>query len=220
MVLSANFTAVVFSGGVVFGALGSLGLLAAQELRPLENRVEWKLADEGAWKWDGEGEASVLSLVRQSEHRPKVRSPFNLAWFEGAEWGSFVLTAEVRLDLFNDGNNDLCVAFGKVGETKFYYAHLGQKADGVHLQIHVVDDADRRAITEERVDVLPWEPEKWHQVRLERDVESGSVKVWFDGREVLSATDATFGKGRIGLGSFDDLGSFRNVVIGEKQKED
>jgi hypothetical protein len=35
-----------------------------------------------------------------------------------------------------------------------------------------------------------------------------------DGNQlVLEASDQCFGKGRIGLGSFDDLGAFRNIVV-------
>jgi hypothetical protein len=176
-------------------------------------RENWVFADEGAWEWTGGGAESVLSLRRQSEFTPKVRSPFNLAWFEGGEWGSFTLTAEVRLDLFNAGNNDVCIAFGKGSETKFYYAHLGEKADKVHLQLHLVNDADREKITGAGAEALPWEQGKWHLVKLVRDIGAGTITVWFDGKQVLAAVDKTLGKGKIGLGSFDDLGSFRNLEI-------
>lgn len=183
------------------------------QVKPLLERGFWNFGDADAWEWQGEGEGTVLSLVRQSDFKPKVRSPFNLAWFSGGEWDSFTLTAEVRLDLFNDGNNDVCIAFGKQDETKFYYAHLGESADAVHLQLHIVNDADRKKITATGAKELPWEKGKWHKVKLVRDAETGTIAVWFDGVEILSAVDKTFGKGRIGLGSFDDLGSFRNVVI-------
>lgn len=195
---------------LLFCAMGAAG---AAETKPLEDRAKWVLADPAAWEWTGEGAETVLSLKKQSAFKPKVRSPFNLAWFTGGEWDSFTLTAEVRLDLFNNGNNDVCIAFGKESDTKFYYAHLGEKADKVHLQLHVVNDADRKSITASGAETLPWKPEIWHKVRIDRDVESGSIVVQFDGIEVLRATDKTLGKGGIGIGSFDDLGSFRNVAI-------
>jgi hypothetical protein len=83
----------------------------------------------------------------------------------------------------------------------------------VHLHLHVVNQADRKAITTMRAKVLPWRPNHWHPIKLEHDASSGSIKVWFDDQVVLEARDKTFGKGRIGLGSFDDLGAFRKVVI-------
>jgi hypothetical protein len=192
---------------------GAMGAAAAAETKPLEDRDKWTFADPAAWAWTGEGQESMLSLKRQSDFRPKVRSPINLAWFTGGEWGSFTLTADVRLDLFNNGNNDVCIAFGKESDTKFYYAHLGEKADKVHLQLHLVDDADRKAITVSGTEKLSWEPGKWHQVRIDRNIETGSIIVWFDGAEVLRSVDKTLGEGAVGIGSFDDLGSFRKLVI-------
>jgi len=183
------------------------------QTHPLAEKERWTFGDQTAWEWTGAGDEAVLALKKQSDFKPKVRSPFNLAWFTGGQWDSFTLTAEVRLDLFNKGNNDVCIAFSKESDTKFYYAHLGEKADAVHLQLHLVNDADRKAITVKGADTLPWKPETWHQVKVTRNGADGTIKVWFDGQEVLAAADKTLGNGGIGLGSFDDLGSFRNVRI-------
>jgi hypothetical protein len=38
------------------------------------------------------------------------------------------------------------------------------------------------------------------------------MKVWFDDQLLLEAAYKSFGKGRRGLVSFDDLGAFRNIV--------
>ena len=180
---------------------------------PLQQRDLWQFEDSTAWEWQGEGEALTLVLKKSSHYKPKVRRPFNLAWFGGKEWGSFTLTCEARLDVFNKGNNDICIAFAGRGESEFYYAHLGETADAVHLNLHVVNQADRKAITTNRAKTLPWKPDHWHPIKLVHDASSGSMQVWFENELVLEASDRTFGKGRIGLGSFDDLGAFRNVAI-------
>ncbi len=190
--------------------MAASSLLAEQAL---QQRVQWQLEDPAAWEWQGQGEATTLILKKPSQYKPKVRRPFNLAWFGGAEWNSFTLTCEARLDVFNKGNNDVCIAFGGRGESEFYYAHLGETADGVHLQVHVVNQADRKAITTNRAKTLPWKPDHWHPIKLVRDASSGSIQVWFEDQLVLEASDTTFGKGRIGLGSFDDLGAFRKLTI-------
>lgn len=181
-------------------------------LHPLLQHDQWQFEDPAAWEWQGEGAETTLVLKKPSQYKPKFRRPFNLAWYGGA-WESFTLTCEARLDSFNQGNNDVCLAFGGTDGSQFYYAHLGEKADGVHLQLHVVNNADRKAITTSRAETLPWKPGHWHSIKLARDAASGSIKVWFDGQLVLQATDKTFGKGRIGLGSFDDLGAFRQVTV-------
>jgi hypothetical protein len=169
-----------------------LCLMAASSLlaeHPLQQCAQWQLEDPAAWEWQGEGEATTLILKKPSHYKPKVRRPFNLAWFGGAEWDSFTLTCEARLDVFNKGNNDVCIAFGGRSESEFYYAHLGETADGVHLQLHVVNHADRQAITTNRAKTLPWQPNHWHQIKLMRDAASGSIKVWFDTQLVLEASD-------------------------------
>ncbi len=195
-------------------ALGvCLSAAADTAQRPLLQRDHWQFEDPAAWEWQGDGAETTLVLKKPSQYKPKFRRPFNLAWFGGAEWDSFTLTCEARLDVFSKGNNDVCIAFGGVGDSEFYYAHLGEKADGVHLQLHVVNNADRKAITTKRAETLPWEPGHWHAIKLVRDAASGGIQVWFDGKLVLEASDKTFGKGRIGLGSFDDLGAFRNVIM-------
>ena len=197
-------------------AMFLLCFMAASSLlaeHPLQQRAQWQLEDPAAWEWQGEGEETTLVLKKPSQYKPKVRRPFNLAWFRGAEWESFTLTCEARLDVFNKGNNDVCIAFSGRGESEFYYAHLGGAADGVHLQVHVVNQADRQAITTNRAKALPWKPDHWYPIKLVRDASSGSIKVWFENELVLEASDKTFGKGRIGLGSFDDLGAFRKVTI-------
>jgi hypothetical protein len=190
---------------------------AAEPVRLLDDPKAWTLPDPKAWVWEDSDPGKVLRLKQQSDFKSEVRRPRNIAWYEGRTWGAFTLTAEVRLDLFNDGNNDLCIAFGQTSETRFYYAHLGQSADGVHLHIHLVDDADRKPITQTRVDVLPWEPQRWHKLVLERDPDAGTIRVQFDDIEVLVAEDRTLGEGKIGVGSFDDLGAFRAIEVAERK---
>jgi DNA-binding beta-propeller fold protein YncE len=208
-----GFTSLVHSAlGLVLIATHSLQAAEA-ELRPLLQRDQWQFEDPAAWEWQGDGNATTLVLRKPSHYTPKVRRPFNLAWFGGAEWGSFTLTCEARLDVFNKGNNDLCIAFAERSDSEFYYAHLGETADAVHLQLHLVNNADRKPITTNRAKALPWQPNHWHHIKLVRDASSGGVKIWFDDELVLEGIDKTFGKGRLGLGSFDDLGAFRNVVI-------
>jgi len=83
-----------------------------------------------------------------------------------------------------------------------------------------VDHADRKAITATRTVGTPWEPDRWHRLKLVHDAASGSITIYFDDMEkpVLTAHDKTLDHGWIGLGSFDDLGKFRNLEIrGEKK---
>lgn len=188
---------------------------AALEQDLFTDPARWSFGDKKAWKWEGENQNRVLRLIAQNTEKPKYRSPFNLAWFEGREWKDFTLTVECRLTKFDAGNNDLCIAFGRAAENRFYYAHLGEKADEPHHQIHLVDNADRKPITAFRTAGTAWKEGQWHRVKIVRNTSTGDIGVYFDDMEkpVLTAQDKTLEWGQIGLGSFDDLGEFRNVRI-------
>jgi hypothetical protein len=197
------------------------GLLSAAEpVRPLDTPAAWSFADPSAWVWSQEDGQSVLTLKQQQAYKPPFRSPFNLAWLKTTDWKSFTLTVEGQLTKFDAGNNDLCIAFARGDDARFYYAHLGEKADANHHQLHLVDRADRRPITATRTGGTPWQPGQWHRLKLVHDTVKGMITVFFDDMEkpVLTAQDKTLDHGWIGLGSFDDLGKFRNLRIqGEKK---
>jgi hypothetical protein len=182
-------------------------------IEPLQDVQNWRFEDPAAWDWQIQEGVTTLVLEKPSHYKPEFRRPLNLAWYQGNSFDSFVMSGELRLDSFNQGNNDLCLAFGRVDESKFYYAHLGESADNVHLHLHIVDQADRRAITTDRGKTIPWRPNQWHRFKLVRDSSDGRIAVWFEDQLILESIDKTFTHVEIGLGSFDDLGAFRNVVI-------
>jgi hypothetical protein len=198
----------------------ALPLFGAETLRPLEDRAAWKFTDAAAWSWGKEGDSAVLSLKKASAYVPPFRSPFNLAWLTTADWKSFTLTVDGRLTKFDAGNNDLCIAFGRQADDKFYYAHLGETADAVHHQIHIVNHADRKPITVTRTGGNAWKEGTWHKLKVVHNAATGEMAVYFDDmmKPALTAKDTTFDHGWIGLGSFDDLGEFKNLEIQGERK--
>lgn len=199
---------------LLFCAL-AVSSLAAELVRPFDQPSAWQFGDPAAWKWSEESGTRVLTLHQPQVFKPKVRSPFNLAWFPSQDWKSFTLTMEARLTKFDASNNDLCIAFARQDDTRFCYAHLGVRADGVHHQIHLVDNADRRAITATRTAGTPWKPGTWHRLKVVHDANAGKIAVYFDdmSKPVLTAEDKTLTHGWVGVGSFDDLGQFRNLEV-------
>jgi hypothetical protein len=55
----------------------------------------------------------------------------------------------------------------------------------------------------------------WYHVQLVHDGNRGSVQVSVDGKPVpaLYAVDMSLRSGKVGLGSFDETGDFKNVKI-------
>jgi hypothetical protein len=77
----------------------------------------------------------------------------------------------------------------------------------------IVNDAPRKAITQNK-NKVPWDVE-WHKVMVRRDSTKGTIEIFFDDMEkpIMTANDKTFGKGRIGIGSFDDMNDFDDIVL-------
>ena len=156
----------------------------------------------------------VLELFQASKYEPKVRSPLNIALRREAELDGFVLDVKVRSTTRDYGHRDLCLIFGYVDPSHFYYVHIAKEADPHANSIFLVDGKPRVSIAETRTKGTAW-TDGWHDVRLKRDPGSGLIEVFFDDmtHPVMTAHDKTFAHGRIGLGSFDDTGMFDDLVV-------
>jgi len=174
----------------------------------------WILLDPETWKLTTrDGNTTMEITERKSAYQPPVRSPGHVALVRDLEVENFEITFRVRSTLDTGNHRDCCVFFGYQDDQHFYYVHLGAKPDPHSGQIMIVNGAPRLALTEnERL--TPWD-DQWHQVRVTRNVKTGVIKVFFDDmtKPHMQVTDKTFGKGMVGIGSFDDLNEFDDIVI-------
>ena len=143
-----------------------------------------------------------------------MRSPHHIALIRDVRVADFELTFRVRSTKDTGAHRDCCVFFGYQSPEKFYYVHLGARPDPHSGQIMIVNDAPRKAITKNE-NQTPWKNETWHRVKLVRDTASGKIEIYFDDMSTphISVVDKTFGKGRIGIGSFDDMNDFDDIVL-------
>ena len=173
---------------------------------------QWTFSDESAWKRTDEG---LLSLHQKaSNYKPPHRSPLHFALLTATTSGSFSMDVSVRSTHEDYGHRDVCLFFGYQGPDKFYYVHLGKVADEHCNQIFIVNESDRKKISATSNAGTPWD-DQWHQVRIERNVDTGEIRVYFDDMTTptMTANNKTFVDGQFGLGSFDDTADFDNLVI-------
>lgn len=174
----------------------------------------WEMLDPQTWKLaTHEGSKAIEITDRKSEYSPPVRSPLHVALIKGLELESFELRFRVKSTLDTGNHRDCCVFFNYIDDQHFYYVHLGARPDPHSGQIMIVNEAPRLALTKNE-NRTPWD-DQWHDVKLTRDATTGDIAIYFDEMETphMQVSDKTFGKGRIGLGSFDDLDAFDDVVI-------
>jgi hypothetical protein len=174
----------------------------------------WEKLDPATWSVaDREGNKTLEITARNSDYKPPVRSPGHVALIKNLQLGNFDITFKVRSTKDTGNHRDCCVFFGYQDDLHFYYVHLGAKPDPHSGQIMIVKEAPRLAMTDnERL--TPWD-DQWHSVRVARNINTGSIKVYFDDMTTphMEVVDKNFGAGRIGIGSFDDLNEFDDVVV-------
>lgn len=166
-------------------------------------------------KWilaDGK-QGKALEFTGISEYEPSFRSPHTIGLITTMQLGSFILEADLLPTGKEYGHRDMCVIFGLQDPSHFYYSHIATKMDDNAHQIMLVNEAPRKKISSFTTEGVAWGQNEWHKVRVERNIETGSVKIYFDDKLIQETTDKTFGAGYIGFGSFDDAGKVDNIRI-------
>jgi len=176
---------------------------------------KWQPMDPAQWKIGEDGENKVLHLhKKKSAYRPKVRSPHNYALIKDVVVSDFVLDLKMKSTHKDYGHRDLCLFFGHQDGSHFYYVHMALKADPHAHSVFLVNGKPRVSIAKDRTKGLVW-GEKWHDVRIVRSVKDGAIKVYFDDmtKPIMIAEDKNFVWGRVGVGSFDDIGMYDQIVL-------
>ena len=174
----------------------------------------WQESDPKAWRVLKVEGGHVFNQFQQSKVKTPVRSPFNRALLRDFTVGDFVLEARLQSTTKDYGHRDLCLFFGYQDDAHLYYVHLGKKADAHANSIFLVNNKDRVSIAQKRTAGTDW-TDGWHKARVVRDVAAGTIRVYFDNMDqpVMEAIDKTFTWGKVGLGSFDDTGSFDDIRL-------
>ena len=186
--------------------------------------AKWEPMDPKAWKIAEEDGNKVLSMFAKSKYKTKVRSPFNFGVLRDVVVGDFVLDLRMQSKTKDYGHRDLCLFFGYQDPTHFYYVHMALRADANAHTVMIVDGKPRVTLIKDigkdiggevfRTKGLVW-GDGWHKVRLVRKADTGLIEVYFDDmtKPIMRAKDTTFAWGRIGVGSFDDIGNYDDIVL-------
>ena len=191
-------------------------LLYLQRMGRESSIQDFAFSDPSAWRYrQGGQEQPALELFRQSQYEPPHRSPLNIALVDGQKFGNFVVDMTVQQTGREYGHRDLCLFFGFQDPSHFYYTHISTQTDDHAHNIFRVNGAPRIKISTSTTSGHDWGKKQWHNVRIQRDVETGSIKVFVNdmAQPIMTANDRTFGHGWIGWGSFDDTGMVSNIRI-------
>ena len=207
-------TAVLVCGGCNLGLMSSKMPVVFEADFEHGSMAAWEPTDPDAWRIEEGRGGKVLSQFKASDYKPPVRSPHNMNLIEDVEVGSFVLELKMHSTTKDYGHRDLCLFFGHQDPSHFYYVHIANQSDAHANSIFIVDGEPRVSIAETRTEGTKWD-EQWHTVRLVREVEMGTIEVFFDNMDtpIMTAQNERFKHGRVGVGSFDDTGQFDDIVL-------
>jgi len=174
----------------------------------------WQATDPAAWRIEDARGGKVLALHKQSDYKPEVRSPVNINLIKDVVVGSFELELQMHSTTRDYGHRDMCLFFGHQDPSHFYYVHIANQSDPHANSIFIVNGEPRISIAKTRTEGTKWD-ENWHAVRLVRDVEEGTIEVFFDdaAEPIMTAVDHNFKWGKVGVGSFDDTGQFDAICL-------
>jgi hypothetical protein len=192
--------------------LTSWALAAADRIHVVKN--DWTVPAASDWKVEEQSGVSVLHLIAPRGPLPGPRRPIEFALAETPEFRAVTVELDAR-----PLGRSLIVVFAYRNAAHFDYAHLSidpATKQPVHNGVFHVYGGERVRISSEAGPAAFAATNRWYHVRLVYDGKSGAVQVTVDGRRpipALHAIDLSLSSGRVGIGSFDETGDFKNVKI-------
>jgi hypothetical protein len=173
----------------------------------------WTVPAASDWNVEKEGGVPVLRLVTPRGPLPGPRRPIQFALAETPEFRSVTVDLNAR-----PLGHSLIVVFSYHDAAHFDYAHLSTDPatkEHVHNGVFHVYGGARVRISAEAGPAAFQATNRWYHIRLTHDGGSGAVEVTVNGRSIpaLHAIDLSLRSGRVGIGSFDETGDFKNVKI-------
>jgi len=190
---------------------GAVMVCAADTLKIFGH--EWSVPVAADWKVDQEDGAPVLRLVEHRGPLPGPRRPIQFALADAEYPRRVTVEGDVK-----PLGASLLIVFAYRDAAHFDYAHLsvdtGTKQP-VHNGVFHVYGGERVRISSEQGPPAFSATGRWHHVKLTHDASTGKVSVMVNGEAVpaLDAVDKSLGAGRVGIGSFDETGVYKNISI-------
>jgi hypothetical protein len=184
--------------------------LMAQSIEAFGYR--WKVPI--AADWAAEEVSGVPTLhLKVSRPQQQPRRPKQFALLEAPAWQTVTVSLEAKSP---DGH--FIIVYAYRDESHFNYAHLSideATKQPVHNGMFHVYGGDRVRISSERGPAAIPAKDTWVKVEFNHDATTGIAGVTIDGKALraFEAVDLSLGPGQIGIGSFFNTASFRNVKI-------
>ncbi len=180
----------------------------------------WEPNIPGNWKIGQESGARCYQLLAPGE-QGQVRAPTSWSVLKNFDISSFIFTGRLKCRAPEDNpHRDMVVIFHYQDPTHLYYVHFSAVSDEAHNIIGLVNGKDRVKINLEPAgqSVARLTDIRFHEFKVTCNAETGEIRAYMDDMitPILTAVDTTLGHGLVGIGSFDDTGSFDDIKLWAK----
>lgn len=174
---------------------------------------DWTVPNSADWKVTTDNGAPMLQLLTGREPLPGPRKPFQFALMEMPPASHVTLEADVR-----PTKRSLMIVFAYQDPEHFDYVHFSTDTAAkaaVHNGVFHVYGGERVRISAPAGPAAFSAINRWFHLKVEWNGATGQVQGFVDGVAVpaLHAVDLSLTSGRIGIGSFDETGDFKNVKV-------
>lgn len=174
------------------------------------------------WKVGQESGTHCYQLLNPGT-QGDVRAPTSWSVLKNFDISCFIFTGRLKCKARSDNpHRDMVVIFHYQDPTHFYYVHFSAVSDEAHNIIGLVNGKDRVKINLEssRESSARLTDMQFHDFKVTCNAETGEIKAYLDDMKtpILTAKDTTLGHGLVGVGSFDDTGSFDDIILWGKKE--
>jgi hypothetical protein len=141
--------------------------------------------------------------------------PANIAILNNKIFGDFILEANVMPGANSSEFGETCLFFGIKDLTRYYYVQLASLCDSVSHGIYLVKNSNSKRLTGNTEQPVKWTANKWHKIRLERNIVKRTMLVFVDdmAHPSMQIKDYELVMGMVGFGSVSSPGRFDNIRI-------
>ena len=177
---------------------------------------QWTVPSAQDWKVAEEAGRPMLQLLVGREPVPGPRRPSQFALLEMAPVTHAIVEADVR-----PTKRSLMIVYAYQDASHFNYVHFSTDTAAkaaVHNGVFHVYGGERVRISGREGAAAFAGINRWFHIKMEWDGSTGQVQGFVDGTPVpsLHAADLSLASGRIGIGSFDEIGDFKNFKLETK----
>ena len=125
----------------------------------------------------------------------------------------------MELDIMPIGSDsamkEICILAAVRDSLQYYYIQLADVADSLSNGIFLVNRTINRKISAGETRAVTWDENRWHHIRIERDIVKRTFRVFFQDMKVplMESKDYELVMGYVGFGGFVGSGGFDNIRI-------